>query len=172
MFLIRAFVVISSDGTTREVPEPAPDRVREEPLLPRIFGFPTGLQVWVDDETGLHNVLQLEVKRERLLANFADADSPGDRRWWEDWDEAAATGVAGVVPAADLHGGINALFVSGLGDSDPAALFGDLAAEGRLGLLAARSADQCRGRRSCGGTGDRPGHLVGRAQRQPWCRRC
>jgi hypothetical protein len=135
VFLIRAFAVISSDGATGEVPEPPPDRVRDEPLLPRIAGFPTELQVWVDDDTGLHDVLQLEVKPERLLANFADPDLPGDRRWWEDWDEAVATGVAGVIPAADLHGGVNALYVTGLGDSDPAELFGDLAAEGRLGLL-------------------------------------
>ena len=71
----------------------------------------------------------------RLRADFADPAAAGERRWWEDWDEAVATGVAGVVPAAALVGTVSALYITGLGDGDPAAHFGELAAEGRIGLL-------------------------------------
>jgi hypothetical protein len=80
-------------------------------------------------------VLTLAVRRDRLLADFPDPDMPGDRRWWEDWDEAVATGLAGEIPwdAADR---IDVLYVTGLGDGAPARVFASHRDEGRLGLLA------------------------------------
>ena len=132
--LHRAFVVTAVDGT-RSVRQPDPDEQRTDPALPRIVGFPTQLSVWAADAAGLHQVLTLSVDRSRLLADFADPDLPGDRRWWQDWDEAIAAGVAGVIPAASLTDPVQALYVAGLGDGDPLELFGGLAADGRLGLL-------------------------------------
>lgn len=135
VFLHRRYVTTEPDGTvTVRTPEPAERRT--EPALPRIVGFPTELTVWIA-RSGLapEPVLTLTVDRSRLLADFADPDIPGDRRWWEDWDEAVAVGVAGVVPGSRLLEQIETLYVTGLGDGDPAELFGSLAAEGRLGLV-------------------------------------
>jgi hypothetical protein len=80
-------------------------------------------------------VLTLAVNRSRLLADFADPTVPGDKRWWEDWQEAVSAGVAGIIPAASLTAPVDSLYVTGLGDGDPAAQFAALAADGRLGLL-------------------------------------
>lgn len=132
--LHRRFVTTAPDGTLAVRP-PAPGERRDEPVLPAISGFPTDLAVWLADGAGLREVLRLAVDRSRLLADFADPDVPGDTRWWEDWDEAVAVGMAGVVPAASLSGPIEALYVTGLGDGDPAAHFAALVAEGRVGLL-------------------------------------
>lgn len=135
VYLHRTFVTVASDGTATVTP-PTPDQLRSGPALPRIVGFPTQLSVWADDASGRHEILTLTVDRSRLLADFADPDVSGDRRWWQDWDEAVAVGVAGVVPAASLMAPIDAVYVIGLGDGDPGELFGAVAAEGRMGLLA------------------------------------
>lgn len=133
--LHRRFVTVAPDGTPK-VRTPAAEEMRTEPALPRIGHFPSELQVWLADATsGPRQVLRLSVDRDRLLADFADPEQPGDRRWWEDWDEAVAVGVAGIVPAKELPGSIDALYVTGLGEEDPSVHFGALAAEGRLGLL-------------------------------------
>jgi hypothetical protein len=133
--LHRRFVVRADDGTlTVRTPDPAETRI--EPVLPSIAGFPSELVVWAGSAAGLRELLRLTVDRSRLLADFADPDIPGDKRWWEDWDEAVAIGLAGVVPAAAIADGIEALYVTGIGDADPAALFASLAGEGRIGLLA------------------------------------
>jgi hypothetical protein len=134
VYLHRTFITTAADGTLTVRP-PAPAEQRTGPALPRIVGFPTELAVWAADGAGLHQVLTLTVDRSRLLADFADPDLPGDRRWWEDWDEAVKTGVAGIIPAASLTAPVEALYVTGLGDGDPAELFAGLAADGRVGLL-------------------------------------
>ena len=139
-YLHRRFVTIGPNGRAR-VRTPAASEQRDEPAPPRIVGFPRQLVVAAAGQGGRPTpVLTLAVDRERLLADFADPETPGDRRWWEDWDEAVAVGVAGVVPAEDLPQPLTALYVVGLGDSDPADLFGALAAEGRVGLVAAGTA--------------------------------
>jgi hypothetical protein len=135
-YLHRRFVTIGPNGRAR-VRALAASEQRDEPAPPRIVGFPPRLVVAAAGRDGQPEpVLTLVVNRERLLADFADPDIPGDRRWWEDWDEAVAVGVAGVVPAEDLPRPLTALYVVGLGDSDPVDLFGSLAAEGRVGLVA------------------------------------
>ena len=134
VYLYRTFVTAAADGTLT-VRTPAPAEQRTGPALPRITGFPTELAVWAADATGLHQVLTLAVNRSRLLADFADPTVPGDKRWWEDWQEAVSAGVAGIIPAASLTAPVDALYVTGLGDGDPAAQFAALAADGRLGLL-------------------------------------
>jgi hypothetical protein len=132
--LHRQFVTEAADGILL-IREPEASEIRTEPSVPRISGFPTDLIVWLSDGNTFTEVLHLTVERTRLLADFADPNVPGDRRWWEDWDEAVIVGVAGIVPAAQLPARIDALYVTGLGDGDPAEHFADLAAEGRLGLL-------------------------------------
>jgi hypothetical protein len=134
VYLHRTFVTVATDGT-RTVRTPTPDEERTGPALPRIVGFPTELAVWSSDANGLHQVLSLTVDPSRLTADFPDTAQPGDRRWWQDWDEAVAVGVAGVIPAASLAPPIDALYVIGLGEGDPAELFAALADDGRLGLL-------------------------------------
>ena len=135
VFLHRRFVTTLSNGLLA-VRTPADQELRTEPLLPRVADFPSELVVWLAERGGaFRSVLRLTVNRARLLADFADPDIPGDRRWWEDWDEAVAIGTAGIVPAANLPGSIDALFVTGLGDGDPAEHFAALVAEGRIGLL-------------------------------------
>jgi hypothetical protein len=133
--LHRWFVTTDADGAV-SVREPNPDERRTEPVLPRFVGFPERLVVWLVPAGGTHRaVLELTVDRTRLLADFADPDVPGDRRWWEDWDEALAVGVAGIVPGSELGEPIDALYVTGLGDAKPGELFASLTSEGRLGLL-------------------------------------
>ena len=134
VYLHRTFITAAADGTLT-VRTPAPVEQRTAPALPRITGFPAELVVWAADGAGLHQVLTLPVDRSRLLADFADPDLPGDRRWWEDWDEAVKVGVAGIIPAASLTVPVDALYVTGLGDGDPGELFAGLAADGRAGLL-------------------------------------
>jgi hypothetical protein len=134
-FLHRRFVTTGPDGDP-VVRRPTPAERRDEPALPRIVGFPDTLAVYLAPPAGKpRRVLDLNVNRARLLADFANPDIPGDRRWWENWQEAVDIGVAGVIPAADLIDPIGALYVVGIGDGDPAKLFTALAAEGRLGLV-------------------------------------
>lgn len=133
VFLHRRFVT-EGPGSEVTVREPTPEERRSEPTLPRIVGFPERLTVWLASRGGdPRPALTLAVDRSRLLADFADA---GERRWWEDWDEAVATGMAGVVPAEELTEPFDVLYVTGLGDESPGELFASLASEGRLGILA------------------------------------
>lgn len=134
-FLHRRFVIAGPDGALA-VRVPEPDERRDEPALPRIVGFPASLAVYLVGRGAPRRVLDLTVNRDRLLADFADPEVPGDRRWWEDWEEARDIGVAGIIPANELTEPIEALYVTGIGDGDPAELFRDLATEGRLGILA------------------------------------
>ena len=132
-YLHRTFVTAGPDGLV--VTEPRPNDLQSEPALPKIVDFPTELYIWAYDGTALSELLRLTVDVSRLLADFADPDLAGDRRWWEDWDEAMAVGVAGIVPVATLPARLDALVVTGRGSADPAALMTALAAEGRVGLL-------------------------------------
>ena len=133
--LHRRFVV-GARGGALHVRTPDADERRTGPLDSRIGAFPTELVVWLGDAAGgTRDVLRLTVDRARLLADFPDPDVPDDKRWWENWEEAVAVGVAGIVPAAELTAPIDALYVTGVGDGDPAEHFDNLVAEGRVGLL-------------------------------------
>ncbi|WP_405523536.1 hypothetical protein OG426_09855 [Streptomyces canus] len=136
VYLHRTYV--TDDGASGLHVRPLnPGERREEPALPRIVGFPTALRVYLaTGGNAPRPVLDLSVKPARLLADFADPDLPGDRRWWQDWDEALKVGVAGIIPAAQLGEPIDTLYVIGIGDTEPGQLFPSLAAEGRLGLIA------------------------------------
>lgn len=134
-FLLRSWVETGPDGRpTVRTPQGA--ELREEPMLPRIEGFPEKLQVWLARGGGAPvPALTLSVDRAHLLADFPDPDVPGDRRWWESWDEAVAVGLAGEIPLDEDGGDLDALYVTGLGDGDPSALFGSHRDEGRLATI-------------------------------------
>jgi hypothetical protein len=110
-----------------------------EPAMPRIAAFPDELQVWLARAGGAPVLAaRLAIDRQRLLADLPDSDQPEDRRWWEDFEEAARIGLAADLELAGDPSDIDALYVTGLGN-DPASLaahFADLRDEGRLGLVA------------------------------------
>lgn len=134
-YLYRTFITVGTDGTL-SVRTPTDAQQRTAPAMPRIVGFPTALTVWAADGAGLHQVLSLTVDPTRLTAELPDPTQPDEKRWWQDWDEAVATGLAGIIPAASLTSPIIALYVVGIGDQDPTTLFSGIVDDGRLGLLA------------------------------------
>ncbi|MCL8015887.1 hypothetical protein [Streptomyces sp. AS02] len=115
-----------------------PNELRDTARLPEIPFFPPHLHVWlVRAGTPPELALTLDVRAERIRADLPDPRDPGNRRWWESWDEAVEAGVAGEIDLTDFPGEIETLFVTGLGerDQEPARLFAAHAAAGRLGLL-------------------------------------
>ena len=135
-YLVRTLVVTAADGTRSVVDVPEND-LRVEPAFPRIEGFPGKLHVWLArGGAAPAEVLTLDVDASRLRVDFPDPDAPADRRWWERWDEAVKAGLAGEVPLPGDASDIDALYVTGLGDGEPAALFADHRDAGRVGLLA------------------------------------
>ncbi|MCG5219247.1 hypothetical protein [Streptosporangium sp. KLBMP 9127] len=136
LYLVRRMATPGPGGTIT-VREAAPEEIRTEPAFPRVEGFPEQLHVWLARGGGPPvEVLTLTVDRTRLLTDFPDPDAPGDRRWWENWDEAVAAGLAGKFALSGNPADIDVLYVTGLGDGDPARLFADHRDAGRLGLLA------------------------------------
>ncbi|MCC2313608.1 hypothetical protein [Cellulomonas xiejunii] len=136
VFLVRSVVVTAPDGavTVRAIP---PEALREDPAFPRIEGFPERLHVWLARAGAAPTeVMTLDVRRERLLTDFPDPDQPGERRWWEQWDEAVLAGLAGEIPLPGDPSDIDVLYVTGLGDEPAGDLFADHRDNGRLGLLA------------------------------------
>lgn len=132
-YLIRSWVVMNNG--VPEVRPPAEAEKRTGPTFPRIAGFPRRLTVWLQPPGLLPApALILEVKRERLLADFADPDS-GESRWWEDWQEAVDIGMAGSIPLTD-HKEFDAVFITGIDEDEPASLFAAHRDAGRLALLA------------------------------------
>lgn len=155
-FLLRAWVEPGPNGQPM-VRIPQGDELREEPQLPRIEGFPEKLQVWLARGGGAPvTALTLTVDRARLLADFPDPDVPGDRRWWESWDEALAVGLAGEVPLDGDGGDLDAVYVTGLGDGDPSALFRSHRDEGRLGTIPPGTATNSVDGRAASPLGDDP----------------
>ncbi|MFF0945488.1 hypothetical protein ACFYE2_14855 [Kocuria sp. CPCC 205300] len=135
VYLMRAFTILRADRT-RVVRPPEPEEMRTEPTLPGITGFPPELTVWMAQAGAAPTAaLTLIVDRARLLADFPDLDVPGDHRWWEDWCEAVAAGLAGEIAFDGEPTDIDALYVTGLSDAEPAGLFRNHADAGRLGLV-------------------------------------
>ena len=135
VYLIRLLVVTGPDGQPAVRPLESGEQ-RTEPRFPRIEGFPATLHVWLVRAGEATEVLTLAVDSGRLLADFPDPDVPGDRRWWESWDEAVKAGLAGDTALDGDPNDIEALYVTGLGDGKPAEVFASHRDEGRLGLLA------------------------------------
>ncbi|MFC6064374.1 hypothetical protein [Streptomyces ochraceiscleroticus] len=135
-WLVRTFRRIASDRTIR-VERPAAQR--DTARLPELPFFPPELQVWLArDGAPPALALTLHVDVSRLRADFPDPDDATDRRWWESWDEAVLTGVAGEIDLGGSPDDIEALYVVGLGgdEQEPARLFAAHEAAGRLGLIA------------------------------------
>lgn len=135
VYLIRTYVDVDPAGT-RSIRELADGELRDEPAFPRLLGFPANVDIWVARGGGPPAVATtLNVKWERLLVDFPDPDSPADRRWWEDWDEAVDAGLACELGLVGDPTDIDALYVTGLGDDEPRTLFASHRDAGRIGLL-------------------------------------
>lgn len=135
VFMLRTCVVVGPDGQP-VVRALDPDEIREEPRMPRIEGFPEKLHIWIARSGGPPTLATtLSVDRARLLADFPDPDVQGDKRWWENWDEALDAGLAAELNLDGEPGDIDALFVTGLGDGEPSALFGSHRDEGRMATI-------------------------------------
>jgi hypothetical protein len=135
-WLTRSFPIAGQypDGSPRVDRPPV---LRTEPRFPELPDFPEELEVWLArDGQPPAPALTLRVDRRLLRADLPDPRDPGDRRWWESWDEAVAAGLAGEIELGDSPDDIDALYVVGLGDGDPARLFAAHSDAGRLGLLA------------------------------------
>lgn len=135
VFLMRTAVVTDASG--HQVVRPIdPSELQEEPALPVIVGFPAKLHVWLARAGGEPELFHtLGIDHARLLADFPDPDA-GDRRWWEDWDEAVAVGMAADVELTGDPGDIDVLYVTGFGDKHPKEVFALHRDAGVLGLLA------------------------------------
>jgi hypothetical protein len=135
-YLARRLVVTAADGKRSVVDVPA-EQLRVDPAFPRIEGFPDKLHVWLARGGAAPvEILTLTVDANHLLMDFPDPEAPADRRWWEQWDEAVKAGLAGEVALPGDPSDIDVLYVTGLGDGKPAALFADHRDAGRVGLLA------------------------------------
>jgi hypothetical protein len=136
VYLVQTFTTVDAGGK-RTLRPPTTAEQRTEPALPRIGQFPAQLQMWLA-RGGAAPVLAatLSVDQARLLADFPDPDQANDRRWWEDWTEAKAAGLAVELDLPGDPSDIDVLYVSGLGDATPAVLLADQRAEGKLGLIA------------------------------------
>ena len=133
------YVSFVSDTPDGGVVVERPDVLREEARLPELPVFPDQLQVWLArGGQPPARALTLQVDHGRLRADFPDPEDPGDRRWWESWDEAVATGLAGEIDLGASPNDIDVLYVVGLGDGEyePARLFEAHEGAGSLGLLA------------------------------------
>ncbi|HJV08831.1 MAG TPA: hypothetical protein VJ653_04095, partial [Acidimicrobiales bacterium] len=134
VFLMRTAVVVN--GGQQQVRPMDPSELQEEPALPLIVGFPEKLHVWLaraGGEPEMLHTLALDVSR--LLADFPDHDA-GDRRWWEDWDEAVAVGLAADLELSGDPDDIDALYVTGVGDKHPKEVFAGHRDAGDMGVLA------------------------------------
>lgn len=134
VWLVRTHVGTDDDGQLT-VLRPPDDELRTEPLLPGIHGFPDRLQVWLARGGNPPQLaLTLEVDQARLRPGLPDPDLD-EHRWWDDWDEAVAAGLAGIVPLPGDPNDIDALYVTGLGDAPAAELFEAHRDAGLLGLV-------------------------------------
>lgn len=135
VWLTRTFVGADAQGA-RVILRPHDSALRTEPAFPRIFGLPEKLHVWLARGGGAPALaLTLAVDRDRLSLEPPDR-SAGERRWWEDWDEAVAAGLAGTIALDGDPNDIDLLLVTGLSEKDPAELFIDHRDAGSLGVLA------------------------------------
>jgi hypothetical protein len=134
-WLLRAFPATGPDPDGRwQVPRPA--QLRTEPRFTELAGLPEQLEVWLARGGGAPALAAtLTVNAARLRLDPPDPTVPGDRRWWESWDEAAAAGLAAKIDLGLVNDDVDVLYVVGLGSSAPAQLFASHRDAGQLGLV-------------------------------------
>jgi hypothetical protein len=114
-----------------------PPVVREEARFTALADLPEQLEVWLARGGGAPALTAtLVVDPARLRLDPADRDQPGDRRWWESWDEAVAAGLAGEIDLGARADDIDVLYVVGLGTATPDRLLASHRDAGQLGLVA------------------------------------
>ncbi len=108
----------------------------DETLFTRIMDFPPELQVWLARGGEAPDLAAtLPVDQARLRMEPPDPELPGDRRWWESFAEATEAGLATTIDLGERADDLDAIYVVGLGDTSPAALFASHRDAGRLGIL-------------------------------------
>ncbi len=112
-----------------------------QPVLPRITGFPDRLSILLGRAGRTPQpVLELEVDQDRLRTDPWPTTPRGaasaELRWWDDWDEAVAAGLAGTILLDGDPDDIDVLYVVGVSDAAPAGLFVAHRDAGALGVVA------------------------------------
>jgi hypothetical protein len=109
----------------------------DETLFTRIIDFPSELQVWLARGGAAPTLAAtLPIDHARLRMEPPDPNVPLDRRWWESWTEAVEAGLGTTIELGKRADDIDAVYVVGLGDTSPAALFASHRDAGQLGILA------------------------------------
>ena len=110
--------------------------MRGDLVTTRVAGLPPTLELWLG-RAGAAPVLAASsrVDPDRLTLALPDPDS-GEQRWWSSFEEAKLAGLATELDLGPARpDDIDVLLVSGLGDEDPAAVFGAHRDAGILGVL-------------------------------------
>ena len=107
-------------------------------------GLPPALSVWLERGGVPELAAQLPLDREaiaedadldRLYAEVEDPDGPPPQTWLTSFERAVAVGLGAEIDIGPDPDGIEALYVTGLGEDDPAELLRGHAANGRLAVL-------------------------------------
>lgn len=114
-----------------------PAETREDSYFSTLEGFPKEIELWMArGGQPPVRVAQSDIKVEELLLDFPDPEDPDDVRWWSSWKRAQEIGLGiEITVGTTTPDNIDALFVIGLGEADPAELFGGHRDSGALGLI-------------------------------------
>jgi hypothetical protein len=136
-WLVRTFPESGERGPDGRRLVRRPPVLQEETRFAQIHeDFPDELQVWIARGGGAPALAAtLPIRHDRLSLDPPDPNLPDDRRWWTSWPEALSAGLAVEIELGDAGNDIDALYVVGLGDADPAALFARHRDAGQLGLV-------------------------------------
>jgi hypothetical protein len=140
-WLVRTFPATGALDPTGRRRVQRPPELQEEARFTELSGdFPGELQVWIARGGEPELAATLTVDHERLALDPPNPEIPDDRRWWESWEEAVAAGLATELDLGSGGGGVDALYVVGLGETSPDRLFASHRDAGQLGLVAAGTA--------------------------------
>jgi len=133
-WLARSFPAVPDAGGGWRVERPA--TVSGDLVTSRVTGLPAAMELWLGrGGAAPARVKTLTVDPDRLTLEMPDPDS-ADARWWSSFDEAREAGLAAEVDLGTTRpDDIDVLMVVGLGDDDPAAVFGAHRDAGILGVL-------------------------------------
>lgn len=133
MWLARTFPAVPQNGSFGII---RPAEVREGLEVGQVAGLPDVLELWLGRAGAAPELAaQLTVDPGLLTLSFPDPDS-GETRWWTSFDEAVRSGLGARIDLGPARpDDIDVLYLVGLGDGDPAALFAAHRDAGVLGIL-------------------------------------